>query len=169
MVSERWNGNASLWEWKKKPNSNRELRELSDIEAALVGRVLSDRKDQWVSRLSGDGQFHVADLRGIIDDKITSPMVNAVVWNRIVPLKVMCFMWRTCINRIPTAMELCKRGIMVNLSRCALCLEGAAEETDHHFLGCPLAKEIFVWLFSWSNITIQNFQKVEEMVNFAAN
>ncbi|KAL4588641.1 hypothetical protein LXL04_001533 [Taraxacum kok-saghyz] len=141
---------------------------IKGFEAALIGKVLSDHNDQWVSRLAGDGQFHVADLRGCIDGKITTPMANAVVWIHLVPLKVMCFIWRTCINRIPTATELSRRGILVNLTGCPLCMEDVAEEMDHLFLGCSLAKEVLVWLFSWCNISIQNFQTVEELVNFAA-
>nr|KAJ0194475.1 hypothetical protein LSAT_V11C800390950 [Lactuca sativa] len=118
-------------------------------DSGLISNVATSHGlDRWISLLSGDGVFHVRELRCLIDSKITSPMVNPTVWFHIPPVKVICFVWRACIDRIPTMMALSKRGVRVETNSCHLCSSGV-DDTDHLFMGCSFAGDIWNWLCHW--------------------
>ncbi|CAI9299929.1 unnamed protein product [Lactuca saligna] len=121
-----------------------------------------------ISLLSEDGVFHVPELRCLIDSKITSPMVNPTVWFHIPPLKVICFVWRAFIDRIPTVMALSKRGVRVGANSSHLCSSGV-DDTDHLFTGCSFAGDIWKWLCHWCGIPFRSFNNVSSLVKFAAN
>ncbi|KAL4581006.1 hypothetical protein LXL04_017212 [Taraxacum kok-saghyz] len=168
VVADRFRGDAVQWAWNKKPSSGLEVRDLAVIEAEVAGTALSNPEDSWISLIAGDGRYQVSDIRGLLDSVMTESMQNPIVWIRLVPTKVMCFMWRAVIGRIPVALALSRRGIAVNSPLCHLC-SGREEDADHLFTSCPFAMEVLSWLLKWCNIPHTQFSKVEEMVSFAAD
>lgn len=168
FVSERILPNEFKWAWKRNPSSDQELADINSLSGLISNVVTSHGLDQWISLLSGDGVFHVRELRCLIDSKITSPMVNPTVWFHIPPLKVICFVWRACIDRIPTVMALFKRGVRVGTNSCHLCSSGV-DDTDHLFTGCSFAGDIWKWLCHWCGIPFRSFNNVSSLVEFAAN
>jgi len=133
--------------WKKKPRFPIELLEWESLCNLLVGFNLSAAADSWCSNLAADGKFYVHDLRAIIDSVITCSSPNPTIWLSIIPIKVMVFVWRACLDRIPTASNLVKRGVVVP-TFCTLCDVGE-DTTDHSLVSCPFAHEVLVWIFKW--------------------
>lgn len=74
-----------------------------------------------------------------------------MVWSNVIPIKVSCFIWRDVQDRIPTAMALEKRGIMVNSLLCSACI-GSHECTDHVLMECPFATVIRNNILSWCGV-----------------
>jgi hypothetical protein len=60
------------------------------------------------------------------------------IWKCAVPSKVIAFAWQSCLDRIPTKMNLCRRGILrAEEVVCPVC--GAmGESTTHLFFHCNL-------------------------------
>jgi hypothetical protein len=63
------------------------------------------------------------------------------IWKSKVPPHVAFFMWTAVLGKLPTIDNLRKRN-MVIVNRCCLC-KSAAESTDHLFLHCNLAKDLW--------------------------
>lgn len=59
FIAERMGTNKITWDWKKKPNRNLELFELSSLTRLLEQVKLSIGQDKWKSKLSGDGCFYI--------------------------------------------------------------------------------------------------------------
>ena len=55
---------------------------------------------------SPDGVFYVDYLRRKIDSELTRFSAIPLVWIKIVPIKVITFIWRACLDRIPIALPL---------------------------------------------------------------
>ncbi|KAL4592668.1 hypothetical protein LXL04_005671 [Taraxacum kok-saghyz] len=168
VVAERLNRSDWQWHWKRKPKSLEKLEELRDICDLLEGFSGSSQPDSWRFKLSGDGVFQVRELRALIDARTCVSCTNPIVWLHLVPLKVSCFVWRACLNWIPTVNELVIRGINILDRRCRFCMT-ETEDSNHLLVGCEFAKEVLTWLFQWCDITVTHFSTVSELVNFAAN
>ena len=91
-----------------------ELKEIVD-QVHLV-----DKKDGWIWKHGGEGSFTVASARLLIDEKILDIDVVATRWVNMVLAKVNVFMWRLCLNQIPTKCNLDKRGIDVGSVLCGV-------------------------------------------------
>ena len=67
------------------------------------------------------------------------------LWNRIwqlqVPPKVRMFVWRACLDILPTCMKLCQRKIPVDPA-CAVC-HHHDETVAHALWGCPMARNVW--------------------------
>ncbi|KAL4591704.1 hypothetical protein LXL04_004675 [Taraxacum kok-saghyz] len=154
--------------WKKRPNGVAELADLRDLTSSLPQMQLSDGPDSWISLLAPDGSFAVRDFRALIDLKITTAALNPAVWIHLVPIKVNCFVWRTCLDRIPTSTALALRGVHMTSTDCASCSSGL-DDVDHILVDCPIAKDLLIWIFRWCEISMQNFSKAVDLVDFAAS
>ncbi|GLT51251.1 hypothetical protein SLA2020_246720 [Shorea laevis] len=79
------------------------------------------------------------------------------IWNPIVPSKVAAFNWKTLLDRIPTKLNLIKRGIIKDMAeeKCVLC-EEETEDADHLFLKCRVARWLWQACASWwgTNFTL---------------
>ena len=167
VIAERISGCSLIGSWKKKPASSEELTELQIMRGVTDSLSMAGGLEFWKSKMSADGNFYVHDFRALIDSKLTVPLYNPTVWLKLVPIKVTIFVWRTCIDRIPSAMALVQRGINVPNKACQFCV-AENEETDHFLVGCPVTEEALRWIFNWCGIPWQRFQSVGELVKFAA-
>ncbi|KAL4570881.1 hypothetical protein LXL04_026545 [Taraxacum kok-saghyz] len=130
--------------WKRRPRIPEELKELSDLCSLLENTSLSVAEDAWRSRLDTD------------------------VWLKTVPLKVLSFIWRACMDRIPTTLNLSHQGVNIPSSPCALCTNGI-DSSDHILASCPFTNEVLIWIFKWCDISYLPFSSVTDIIIYAAN
>ena len=97
--------------------------------------------------------FSVKSLRSIIDNVINSPFAGFCFWNKWLPTRVNCFLWRLLLNRLPNRTKLRLRGINIPSDICPLC-EANAEVADHLFLSCPKVQDIWNWSFRWCGLNL---------------
>ncbi|XP_071727843.1 uncharacterized protein [Rutidosis leptorrhynchoides] len=71
--------------------------------------------------------------------------------NYLVPLKVELFIWRIRHKRLPTHVELDKRGVDLGTVRCPVCDNGL-ETVEHSIISCSFAKEVWIKVFDWWNL-----------------
>ncbi|XP_023729907.1 uncharacterized protein LOC111877622 [Lactuca sativa] len=64
-------------------------------------------------------------------------------------------------------MALVKRGVQVHSTQCSACISGL-ESTDHLFLRCPFAVDLWNRLWNWCGITPMIFSSIKEMLNYIA-
>lgn len=79
--------------------------------------------------------FYVNNLKCIIDSKNTCSVSNPTVWLKLVPIKVTSFILKTCIDHIPNALALNRKGINIGAIACHFC-PTSIESSEHLLVGC---------------------------------
>lgn len=96
------------------------------------------------------------------------PSDHFIEWIHEVPIKILCFVWRAHLSRIPSAYALISRGVALCSSVCSFCSCGI-EDAYHILLTCPFAKEVWEWTFRWCNIDIPLGNSVADFIVSVGN
>ncbi|KAL4574598.1 hypothetical protein LXL04_021432 [Taraxacum kok-saghyz] len=161
--------------WSRSPVENRsrspvENRSRSQIRAGRRCCVEKKEVDGWkkVAKEEGRiGQKNKQPLRKAIDSIITASTPNPTIWNPLIPIKCTTFVWRACLGRIPTAVELVKRKMNLPNTSCNSCPNGV-DDVGHILMECPFVADALVWILNWCGVSAQSFSSVSDFVNFAA-
>jgi hypothetical protein len=85
-----------------------------------------------------------------------SPILDTttnLVWHKQVPLKVSIVAWRLLKDRLPTKINLRRRGIAQVLDNQCVSGCGQAESTSHLFLHCPVFGSLWQHIRSWIGVS----------------
>nr|GEY91439.1 RNA-directed DNA polymerase, eukaryota [Tanacetum cinerariifolium] len=113
-----------------------------------------DRKISWISwpkDLNDDGYFHVKDVRSKLDDSLLPKADTPTRWIKTIPIKLNIFAWKVSLNRLPTRLNLVRRGVLVSPISCPICLAGL-EDLDHLLFRCNMAAEVLRAVSKWWNL-----------------
>nr|GEW56677.1 hypothetical protein [Tanacetum cinerariifolium] len=125
-----------------------ESAQLSRIFDLLDTVVLSNMGDHRFWDLNGDRCFRVKDVRRMLDD-ILLPKSNVPSrWVKQIPIKVNVLAWKISMDRLPTQVNLHRRGVQVSPISCPICYE-ALENLDHLLFCCDLVKDIARSICNW--------------------
>ena len=142
FISDRIRSNRIFsWNWKQIPSNQLEITKLNALSSALSHVKLVHGRDKWSCKLSSDSNFYVNHLRNLIDSRFTAQVANLTIWVHLAPIKVSGFIWRACLDWIPSAATLSRRGVSISFSNCQFGLTGL-DDTYHIFVGCPFAKDV---------------------------
>ncbi|KAJ9564749.1 hypothetical protein OSB04_000715 [Centaurea solstitialis] len=97
--------------------------------------------ERWIWGLSNNGIYTVASLRNAFDDMALRRCGPPTTWNKIVPGKVRVLNWRIGIDRLPTKVNLEKRGVLLDDTSCPVC-KGDPETREHVFINCNKTQEV---------------------------
>nr|GEX53438.1 RNA-directed DNA polymerase, eukaryota [Tanacetum cinerariifolium] len=125
-----------------------ERQQRDDLSSILSSVVLSSFKDRWTCDLSGDGEFKVKVIRNFIDDLFLPSSDVATRWVKFIPIKVNVFSWRARRDRLPTRVNLSRRGVMLNSYLCPFC-NAAFEDVQHVFFRCDVARVVLRKICRW--------------------
>ncbi|GJZ81420.1 RNA-directed DNA polymerase, eukaryota, reverse transcriptase zinc-binding domain protein [Tanacetum coccineum] len=92
--------------------------------------------------------FSVASVRSLIDSHTLDVGSLATRWNRSIPIKVNIFLWRLSLNKLPSRVNLDRKGIDVDSLLCPICHEDV-ETVNHIFFSCEMAKDLWPLLARW--------------------
>ncbi|GAU27881.1 hypothetical protein TSUD_159750 [Trifolium subterraneum] len=144
----KWRRRLFVWE--------EELRDL--LENVLTPIELSNVEDVWKCHHSIGGLFSVNSLYKFLYGVVTHPihldpdLVHDLgcLWKSLAPSKVIIFSWQLLLHRLPTRVNLAKRGIVEQDSNsfCTLC-PMSLESEEHLFGGCAFASAIWRKVFIW--------------------
>ncbi|KAM0018703.1 putative RNA-directed DNA polymerase [Helianthus debilis subsp. tardiflorus] len=138
------------WNWSRTPNSAEELQQLQELMMTLSSTRLEECRDRWKWDNNAAEGFSVAAIKKTI--RVISAVGNyKFFWVSWVPLKCNIFAWRSEFNRIPTRVELDKRGVNIGSLECVLCGE-ANESVNHLFTGCTMVHQVWHAIANWCNI-----------------
>ena len=80
--------------------------------------------------------------------------------------KVLTIAWRILIDRIPSRVNLLRRGVPVTSTLCALC-NLSEESSQHLFLACEFAQQVWSRCYRWIGILgPQNKDLMNHLMNF---
>nr|GEV37761.1 RNA-directed DNA polymerase, eukaryota [Tanacetum cinerariifolium] len=140
-----------------------EAQQLAQLQDLVGTSILSTSADQWVCNLSGDGTFHVKNIRCLLDEFFLPDDSIATRWVKFIPIKINVFAWRVCLDRLPTRMNLCRRNIQVpDLPVC----KNVDEEVSHLLFSCPLSGVVHRLVCRWWNLAWSPLSSYEEWLSW---
>ncbi|MFS8018454.1 putative reverse transcriptase zinc-binding domain-containing protein [Helianthus anomalus] len=142
-----------VWSWRQTPSSDAEVSELFQLLSDLFEYRWKPGADKWSWKGDKNGLFSVRGAKQVLADPGTAAQSEVFIkWKTWTPLKCKIMVWRAALNRLPTKMELLKRGVLIEDVVCPMC--GEDNETLMHLLtGCIVSTEIWARVSSWCNIT----------------
>nr|GEY09958.1 RNA-directed DNA polymerase, eukaryota [Tanacetum cinerariifolium] len=95
-----------------------ERQQWSKLCEILEHVILSSSKDRWTCDLNGDGEFHVKEVRSLLDN-IFLPSANVPTrWVKFISIKINIFSWRARLDRLPTRSNLMRRSVVMDSDLC---------------------------------------------------
>ncbi|GJS28078.1 RNA-directed DNA polymerase, eukaryota [Tanacetum coccineum] len=78
----------------------------------------------------------------------------ATRWVKFIPIKVNVFSWRARRDRLPTRVNLSRRGVLLDSHLCPLC-NAAMEDVQHVFFRCDVARVVLRKICRWWDLDWQ--------------
>ncbi|GKE36724.1 RNA-directed DNA polymerase, eukaryota, partial [Tanacetum coccineum] len=118
--------------------------------------ILSSLVDRWIWDLNGEGTFRVQDARNLMDEFFLPKDPVATRWVKSAPIKANVFAWKLHLDRLPTRMNLARKGVQISSMMCPLC-NNVEEDSSHLFFGCDMAIDISRlvcrwWQLAWMSV-----------------
>ncbi|KAJ9561016.1 LOW QUALITY PROTEIN: hypothetical protein OSB04_006176 [Centaurea solstitialis] len=109
----------------------------------------------WNWALDSFGFFTVSSLRKAFDDHyLQVNLSSSFCWNNSIPTKVNILAWRLSHSRLPTKLNLVKRGMPLVSLTCPLC-NNFDENEKHLFKDCTFSNTILKDVCQWWNINVK--------------
>jgi hypothetical protein len=133
-----------------------------ELENVINSVVITEAEDCWMWKPNGEDGFTVKSLyeylqRTLLARSTLSSFDQFVfknIWRSAVPSKVSALAWQLLLDRIPTRVNLCKRGIVtMDATLCPLC-GGDPETARHLFLHCPFVAAVWYALNRWLGVMV---------------
>nr|GEX35334.1 putative ribonuclease H-like domain-containing protein [Tanacetum cinerariifolium] len=117
---------------------------------------LADKgRDELRWELGNDATFTVKETREHIDDNILQTLDAPTIWCKSISRKVNIFLWRLRLDRLPTRLNLSKRGLDIPSIMC-LIWSNCVESNDHIFYSCEVAASIWRIVDVWCDMHFPN-------------
>ncbi|GKV26629.1 hypothetical protein SLEP1_g35894 [Rubroshorea leprosula] len=160
----RWRRNLFEWEAKEAMELQSKIRDVKTSQGS---------PDRWELIHDKDGQYTTKSANRLLtkeESEANRSTTFTRVWNSILPSKILAFNWQLLLDRIPTKMNLLRRGIIKDTGegKCGICNE-EEEDTTHMFLKCKMARWLWMACAKWWGInvtleedcwnTLQNFKR----------
>ncbi|GJV35623.1 RNA-directed DNA polymerase, eukaryota [Tanacetum coccineum] len=128
----------------------------------LIGNVeLSSQHDSWQWTLDVSKGFSVASIHSLIDSHTHDVGSLATRWNRGIPIEVNIFLWRLSLNKLPSRVNLDRKGIDVDSLLCLIFHEDV-ETVNHIFFSCEMAKDLWSLLARSWELDIPYYANITE-------
>ncbi|GJR04144.1 RNA-directed DNA polymerase, eukaryota, reverse transcriptase zinc-binding domain protein [Tanacetum coccineum] len=164
MVAHRFN----LSDWnivlRRMPRGGIELVQFTALLEAIRDVSITDKQDAWKWALNSKG-FNVAFPRIHIDEHTLVGGFTSTRWTRCVPIKVNVFMWRLSLDKLPTLVNLDRKGIDVASLLCHVCCE-CVENVNHFFFSCGMSRDLWAHLARWCDLNIPEISHLSEWISW---
>ncbi|GKC18097.1 RNA-directed DNA polymerase, eukaryota [Tanacetum coccineum] len=130
-------------------------RDTLNLAAKSCGWIL------WKWDLESSGDFSVASVRNIIDDKSLLDVNSKTRWIKYVPIKVNVHAWKVKTDSLPTRFNVSRRGIDIDSIMCAICDNGV-ETSRHLFFYCCTVRQIVRKITRWWDVPYVEAESYED-------
>nr|GEV38593.1 RNA-directed DNA polymerase, eukaryota [Tanacetum cinerariifolium] len=157
---------TSLW--------SRVIKAIYGETGSVDGNVNSGFKNCWmnivqeVNSLVGKGEFSVASVRCLIDDKTLPDAAQKTRWVSYVPIKVNVIAWKVKSNSLPTRFNISRRGIPLDSIKCGICDTGV-ETANHLFFSCDLVCQVVRLIARWWDVPYVGVESYADWVLWMEN
>ncbi|GJS33077.1 RNA-directed DNA polymerase, eukaryota [Tanacetum coccineum] len=154
VVANKMRASSVSASFRRDVRDGAERQQWDDLSSIMNSVVLSSSKDRWTCDLSGDGEFKVKVIRNFIDDLFLPSSDVETRWVKFIPIKVNVFSWRARRDRLPTRVNLSRRGVLLDSHLCPLC-NAAMEDVQHVFFRCDVARVVLRKICRWWDLDWQ--------------
>ena len=110
--------------FRRTPRGGVEQEQFEKIEEWVNVVILAPVSDRWTWELENSGDFSVASVRKLIDDKTLPVLGYKTRWINYVPIKVNIHAWKVMTDSLPTRFNISRRGICIDSIICVNCEKG---------------------------------------------
>nr|GEX84821.1 RNA-directed DNA polymerase, eukaryota [Tanacetum cinerariifolium] len=135
--------------------------QMANLISNLEGFTLPNMHDRWRWSFSGDGEFSIASVRNLIDDRTLAKVGTKTRWIKYVPIKVNILAWRIKLNNLLSRLNLSRRGLDLDTIFCPSC-NSIVEYSNHIFFGFPMVKDLYKFLARWWDVSMTTFFSYDE-------
>nr|GEV16063.1 RNA-directed DNA polymerase, eukaryota, reverse transcriptase zinc-binding domain protein [Tanacetum cinerariifolium] len=107
--------------------------------------------DRWTWTLANSGEFSVASVRQLIDDKTLLEVDSKTRWNKYVPIKVNVLAWKVKSDSLPTRFNVSRREVKRKKVK-STALKAKKESSDDEILTSESDDEEY-------SMAVRNFKK----------
>nr|GEU65044.1 RNA-directed DNA polymerase, eukaryota [Tanacetum cinerariifolium] len=100
--------------------------------ASMEGVALVDMRDMWIWSFEGSGEFFIAFVRRLIDERWLPEVSTKTRWINVVPIKVNVHAWKVRLDYLPTRLNISRRDMNIDSILCPIC-DKAVESASHIF------------------------------------
>nr|GEV81651.1 RNA-directed DNA polymerase, eukaryota [Tanacetum cinerariifolium] len=118
---------------------------------SLLEVILAPGLDRWTWMANSSGEFSVASVRKIIDNKICSGGEHSTRRIRCVPNKINIHAWKVMTGSLATKFDISRRGIDIDSILCVNCGIGV-ETISHLFFTCYMATHVRQLINRWWDV-----------------
>ncbi|GKV00746.1 hypothetical protein SLEP1_g13385 [Rubroshorea leprosula] len=138
----------SLFEWEK--DNCTELQALLDNT-----QPVQDQNDRWEWKHDKEGVYVVKTTYNLLSSNNgrDKAWIHKRIWSRLIPTKVSAFTWQALQDRLPTKINLFRRGIITDPNQvlCGLCGE-STKDSNHLFIHCRVTCSVWHKCLQWWRI-----------------
>ena len=156
------------YSFRRDPRGVVEQAQFIDLRRKVADISLVNMRDRWTWALEGSGDFTIASVRKVIDDKRLPYVSSKTRWIKAIPIKVNVHAWKVRLDCLPTRFNISHRGIDIESIICPIC-DNVVESSRHLFFNCPLAREIFRKIVCWWDVTYMEVSSYEEWLIWIQN
>ncbi|GKE06004.1 RNA-directed DNA polymerase, eukaryota, reverse transcriptase zinc-binding domain protein [Tanacetum coccineum] len=156
------------YSFRRNPRGGVEQDQFNELSALVHDVSLIPMSDRWKWDLESSGDFSVASVRKIIDDKSLSDVDSKTRWIKYVPIKVNVHAWKVKTDSLPTRFNVSRRGIDIDSIMCAICDNGV-ETSRHLFFYCCMVRQIVRKITRWWDVPYVEVESYEDWYNWLVN
>ncbi|GJV58006.1 RNA-directed DNA polymerase, eukaryota, reverse transcriptase zinc-binding domain protein [Tanacetum coccineum] len=156
------------YSFRREPRGGAEQAQYLEMLDKVEGTSLVNLRDRWVWSLEGSGEFTIASVRRLIDDRMLLKISSKTRWIKAVPIKGNIHAWKLRLDCLPTRLNISQRGMNIESILCPMCGK-AAELTRHIFFTCPIAREVFCKISCWWEVAFSEVSSYEEWLDWIVN
>nr|GEX42549.1 RNA-directed DNA polymerase, eukaryota [Tanacetum cinerariifolium] len=141
-------GKTAFWEdiWiegkalkNRVPRGGVEPEQFDELSALVHDVTLTPMSDRWIWALESSGDFSVAPVRKVIDDKSLLEVDSKTRWIKYVPIKVNVYTWKVKTDSLPTRFNVSRRGDHNNTQQnTRLSLDMIGDECDKRIMSTKI-------------------------------
>ncbi|GJY17101.1 RNA-directed DNA polymerase, eukaryota [Tanacetum coccineum] len=140
------------YSFRRNPRGGVEQDQFNELSALVHDVSLIPRSDTWKWDLESSGDFSVASVKKIIDDKSLSDVDSKTRWIKYVPIKVNVHAWKVKTYSLPTRFNVSRRGIDIDSIMCVIC-DNEVETSRHLFFYCCMVRQIVRKITHWWDVS----------------
>ncbi|GJV11335.1 RNA-directed DNA polymerase, eukaryota [Tanacetum coccineum] len=118
--------------------------------------------------LSSSGEFTVASVRKLIDDRRLGGSNHKTRWIRTVPIKINIMAWKVRSDYLPTRLNISRRGIEIQSIMCPCCNK-EVESSSHIFFRCPVVRNLYRKISIWWDYPYVEFDSYDNWLEWLSS
>nr|GEV96766.1 RNA-directed DNA polymerase, eukaryota, reverse transcriptase zinc-binding domain protein [Tanacetum cinerariifolium] len=154
--------------FRRQPRGGAEQMQYAEFVQLMQQVILAPMTDRWIWTLDSSGEFSVASIRNLIDNKLCSENNQQTRWCKYVPIKVNTHAWKVMTNSLATKFNISRRGIEIAIISCVNCDKGV-ETTTYLFFTCDMAQQVMKLINRWWEVPDMEISSYDSWQNWMVN